>query len=291
VTTLVTGGGAGGAPYSKGLMAQSIMATGVAPARAWELARRIEARLDGRASVSIEALDELVEDALAAEEGDGAVARYRRWRRLDRLDRPLVVLIGGTAGTGKSTVASALAHRLGITRLTATDTIRHILRTFFPSDVMPEVHCSSFEAGHGVRDAPAGEDPDLVGFRRQAEHVGGAVRAIVERAVSERTPLVLEGVHLVPGVLPSGLREQAVVVHAILAVEDEARHRSHFLLRSEAQARGPAARYVERLETIRKLQDHLVEDARRDGVPVIVNASLDGAVAEALRLVLDAIPA
>jgi 2-phosphoglycerate kinase len=152
------------------------------------------------------------------------------------------------------------------------------------------VHCSSFEAGAAVPDAPAGEDHDLLGFRRQAEHVGGAVRAIVERAVSERTPLVLEGVHLVPGVLPAELREQTVVVHAVLAVEDEARHRSHFLLRSEAQARGPATRYVERLQTIRKLQDHLVADARRDGVPVIVNESVDGAVAEALRLVLDAIP-
>jgi 2-phosphoglycerate kinase len=108
--------------------------------------------------------------------------------------------------------------------------------------------------------------------------------------VTERTPLVLEGVHLVPGVLPAGLRAQAVVVHAVLAVEDEARHRSHFLMRSEAQARGPSARYLENLETIRKLQDHLVEHARRDGVPVILNETLDGAVAEALRLVLDAIP-
>ena len=291
MTTLVTEGGAGGVPYSKGLMAQSIMATGVAPARAWDLARGIEERLDARPSVGVEALHALAEEVLAAEEGSGAVERYRRWRRLDRLDRPLVVLIGGTAGTGKSTVAAALAHRLGITRLTATDTIRHILRTFFAADVMPEVHCSSFEAAGAVQDPSAGEDPDLLGFRRQAEHVGGAVRAIVERAVTERTPLILEGVHLVPGVLPPGLGEQAVVVHAVLAVEDEVRHRSHFLVRSEAQARGPAVRYLAQLGTIRKLQRHLVEQARDAGVPVIVNQTVDGAVAEALRLVLDAIPA
>jgi len=36
------------------------------------------------------------------------------------------VLIGGTTGTGKSTVASEVAHRLGITRVTSTDFIREV---------------------------------------------------------------------------------------------------------------------------------------------------------------------
>ena len=36
-----------GLPYSKGLMAQAISATGLSPGRAFELARVIEERLDG----------------------------------------------------------------------------------------------------------------------------------------------------------------------------------------------------------------------------------------------------
>ena len=35
-----------GLPYSKGLMAQTISATGLAPERAFDLARKIEQRLD-----------------------------------------------------------------------------------------------------------------------------------------------------------------------------------------------------------------------------------------------------
>ena len=43
--TIVTHRARGGLPYSKGLMAQSLSATGLTPSRAWALARLIEARL------------------------------------------------------------------------------------------------------------------------------------------------------------------------------------------------------------------------------------------------------
>jgi len=281
-----------GLPYSKGLMAQSLMATGLAPDRSHELARVIEARLwaRGEPTVPVGELRALAEAVILKQEGEAAAERWRRWQRVDRLDRPLVILLGGTAGTGKSTVATTLAHRLGITRLTSTDMIRHILRAFFAQEVMPDVHCSSFEARRVVEHLPAeGTDLDLLGFGIQAEHVASAVRAIVDRAATERTPLVLEGVHLVPGMLPADLVARTVVVHAVLAVEDEALHRSHFELRSEAQARGPASRYLEQLPTIRKLQAHLVARAEALDVPVIRTVGLDDAVAELLGLVFAAV--
>ena len=280
-------------PYSRGLMAQSIMATGIAPARAYDLARRIGERLKATSDgeVSIDDLRGLTEATLLAEEGFGAVERFRAWQRLDRLDRPLVVLIGGTAGTGKSTLATSLAHRLGISRLTSTDIIRNVLRAFFSPDVMPDVHYSSFEAGRAVRLHDDGEDVDLLGFRIQAEHVVSGVGAIIERAVQERTPLILEGVHLVPGILPAELLRRALVVQVVLAVRDEATHRSHFTMRGEAQARGPSNRYLDQLHCIRKLQGYLVERAERAGVPVLVNDHLDKSLATLLGMVIHAVAA
>jgi len=38
--------------------------------------------------------------------------------------------LGGCSGTGKSTVASLLAARLGISTVLSTDSIRHIMRNF-----------------------------------------------------------------------------------------------------------------------------------------------------------------
>src|SRR4051795_13666183 len=100
-----------GLPYSKGLMAQAISATGLSPGRAFELARVIEERLDG-GSIRTADLHALAEEVLRTEQDDLTARRYAGWRRLDRLERPLVVLMGGTTGVGKSTLASMLASRL-----------------------------------------------------------------------------------------------------------------------------------------------------------------------------------
>lgn len=281
-------------PYSKGLMAQSMMASGLPPSRSYELAKRIELRLRDRTEgeIRVAELRALAEDVLAAEEGEGAVLRFRRWQRLSRLDSPLIVMLGGAAGTGKSTLATMLAHRLGVTRVSATDVIRQVLRAFFSHEFMPAVHYSSFEAGAAVKlRASSEDDPDLVGFLRQAENVTTGVRAIVERAVEERTPMVLEGVHLVPGLVPDRLAERALLVRAVLTVPDEELHRNHLWARGAAHGQRPADRYIANFVTIRKLQSYLVEQAHAAGVPVIANEALDRSLAQIMDLVLDAIAA
>jgi len=264
-----------GLPYSKGLMAQALSASGLSPQRAFELAREVERRLAGRdvATIDLASLAALVEEVLVGEEGDAAVRRYRDWRRLDRLERPLIVMIGGAAGVGKSTLATMLAHRLGITRVIATDVIRQVLRAFFTHEAMPSVHHSAFEV-------------DAEGFHEQAELVGTGVAAIVARAGAERTPMVVEGVHAVPGALAPEVTGSCVAVQALLVVEDEGLHRGHFSLRGAAR---PAERYHARFAEIRLLQDHLSERARRAGVPVMNNENVDETLGRLMALVLDSV--
>lgn len=274
-----------GLPYSKGVMAQELSATGLGPGRAFELARIIERRLDARGEpqIGVRQLRELAEDVLRDEEGEDALRRYRDWQRLDSLDRPLIVLLAGTTGVGKSTVATMLAHRLGITRVIATDVIRQVLRAFFSYDFLPAVHYSAYEAGKAV--LKGGGDPDLVGYLEQARSVSTGVAAIVDRACKENTPLVVEGVHLVPGTLDPRLRERGVVVEALVTVEDEDMHRGHFSLRGGQR---PKDRYLAHFHQIRKLQEHLAGKAADAGVAVIDNVHVDEALQEVMDLVLAA---
>jgi 2-phosphoglycerate kinase len=153
---------------------------------------------------------------------------------------------------------------------------------------MPAVHYSAFEAGKSVDDlhGDPGADPDLVGFSRQAESIATGVEAIVERACLERTPMVLEGIHLVPGALPVELHDRCIAVEAVLRVEDEELHRSHFSMRGGHR---PAQRYLDRFEQIRKLQDYLVGRATKEGVAVIENDSVDRALPRLMDLVLDSV--
>lgn len=278
-------------PYSKGLMAMSLMASGLAPDRSYELATLIETKLVTRGGLDIASSDlsHLAEEVLAAEEDDVAVRHFRQWRRLDHLHKPLILMICGATGVGKSTLATMLAHRLGVTRVTATDMVRQVLRAFFSNQFMPAVHYSSFDADHGVRLDSSG-DALLTGFERQVEQVSVGIKALIERAAIERTSMVIEGVHCVPGAFDGLAQLDAVVVEVVVAIEDEDLHRSHFYARGQSQPRA-VERYLAAFNRIRRLQSYIVNRARKTGVPVVENSSLDEALVEVMNLVLETIEA
>jgi 2-phosphoglycerate kinase len=274
-------------PYSKGLMARALVAVGVPLGRAYELAKRIDQDLSqrGEQSVELERVEELAVDVLGEAEGSEAARRLRRFRELQELDLPVIVLVGGATGTGKSTVATEAAYRLGITRVTSTDFVRQTMRAFFSQEFMPSIHYSSFEAAEGLREPERAEDPVIAGFLEQTRNVLVGVRASIERALEEGWSMVLEGVHLVPGMLPR--IEGALVVQCVLAIEDEEEHSTHFLVRDAGlDGLRPHAKYIERLDDIRRIQEHIVGRALRHYVPVITHTDMRKASDAVLQLVL-----
>jgi 2-phosphoglycerate kinase len=280
-------GGEDGLPVSKGLLARALIATGVASTRAYELALTAEADLAsvGGRSLSMDRLHELAVETWGEEEASSVVRRLRLLGRLDELDLPIILLVGGATGTGKSTVATEIAYRLGITRVTSTDFVRQTMRAFFSQDFMPSIHYSSFEAGLSRDD----DDPDRVihGFLDQTRNVLVGVRAAIDRVLQEGWSMVLEGIHLVPGMLPAEI-DGALVVQCVLAIEDVEAHASHFWFRDTTTGGVRAFdRYLDSMGDIRVIQDYIVERAHKAGVPVIENANIEAAIAQAMELVLE----
>lgn len=282
----------GALPYSKGLMASSIMATGLAPERAFAVAERIEEHLRAR-SVPAVTRDELfatAEQMLEEAEGHEYADAYAKWHVVKRLEQPLVILIGGATGVGKSTVATQLGARLGINRVIPTDAIREVMRAMLEEELAPALHTSSFDADRLVHQPlPRRADPLLVGFREQAVMIAVGIRALVRRAVREGTPLVVEGVHVVPGLIdPAEFQEKAVVVPLLIMVENEELHRSHFQSRGQESHSRPVERYLEHFARIRKIQEHLVSLAREHAMPVVPSYDLDSTLSRILELAVSA---
>jgi 2-phosphoglycerate kinase len=276
-------------PYSKGLMARALIAVGVPADRAYQLARRLELDLAerGASSVPVERLEALAQEILGEEEGTRATGRLRRLADLQTLDTPIILLIGGSTGTGKSTVAAEVAHRLGITRVASTDFIRQTMRAFFSREFMPTIHYSSFEAGQALDDEVTG-DPAIVGFVDQCRHVCVGVDAAIRRSLTEGWSMVLEGVHLVPGLLPTEL-DGALLVHVVVEIADEDVHRMHFHVRDAATGGIRAMdKYLERLGDIRRVQTYIVGRARRESVPVVENANVERTIDTVIELVMQA---
>jgi 2-phosphoglycerate kinase len=271
-------------------MARALVVTGLDPERAYLVARRVDKDLSERgvAWVDLDRLGDVAADLIGEDEAARMVRRLRRLDALQRIEEPLLLIIGGATGTGKSTIATEAAHRLGITRVTSTDFIRQTMRAFFSEEFMPSVHYSSFEARLALTRAEEEESGDaaILGFLDQTRNVLTGAHAALERAAAERWSMVLEGVHLVPGMVTTDF-PGAFVVQCVVAIEDENLHRSHFWVRDYAtEGLRPLDKYLDELPQIRQIQEYLVERARRHDVPVIVNDSHETAIGDVLDLVL-----
>ena len=285
-------------PFSRGLLARSMHAAGLDLDRAYELVTDLEASLisEGETLVASNEIARRVDELLEQHVGKKSAQRYRLMRRIRNLPRPLVIYVGGASSTGKSTLSLELAPLLRIYRINATDTIRQVMRMVFTPNIMPALHSSSFEAA-GAYDVPSGEerpgsptDPEYVQrliatFEEQAKRVCVGVRAVVERAISENMNILVEGVHLVPGLVPfPDLEGAAYQVPMVLATLNEEVHRARFLTRSRLGGRR-AERYLESFDSIRTIHEYILQQAETHDVQELETSSGEQQVARSLRLV------
>lgn len=98
--------------------------------------------------------------------------------------------------------------------------------------------------------------------------------------------MVLEGVHLVPGMVPASL-DGALILHVIVEISNEDAHRMHFHVRDRATGGVRAMdKYLDRIDDIRRIQSFLVECARREGVEVVENADVERAIDSVIALAM-----
>ena len=269
-------------PFSKGLLAKSLTAAGISPKQAYHIAELVEGHLrkNNKLTVTSKFLKKVILQNITASAGEEKTEKYKNWQALGALDKPLIILVGGATGVGKSTIASEIAHRLGINRLTSTDSIREVMRMIFSKDIAPALQESSFHAAKTIR-TPVNEktDPVIAGFMEQTAVVSVGIEAIIKRAINENLHMVIEGIHIVPGFLDLKLFKDAFVVPLIIAVEDEKVHKSHFYMRGvQTHQQRPFEKYVNNFEAIRKIGFYIESLAQKNSVSVIQSYSLDNTI-------------
>jgi 2-phosphoglycerate kinase len=278
-----------GLPYSKGLTASSLMVTGLGPIKSYHVANKVEEELIalGKDAVSEEHLTDLTLEVLRREAGDAYAQAFVKWQSVSQLDMPLIILLGGATGVGKSTIATQLATRLGITRVISTDAVREVLRSALTSEMFPTLYSSSFEADKAVRQPiPHSGDRLIIGFREQAQAVAVGAKALIDRAIAEGTDLILEGAHLVPGFLEGASSEDALIVPLLVVVESEELHKNHFYWRTRDVRQRPGNRYLNNFKKIRRIQKYMESSALIRSVPRISHIDLDATLSEIIDHVI-----
>jgi 2-phosphoglycerate kinase len=278
-------------PFSKGVLAQSLLAAAVAPDEAFTVAREIEADLvqAGRRVIGRDELRRLVGETLARTLGKRSAMRYRVWRNFLDHDKPMILLLGGAAGVGKTALAQEVAHRLGIPRVASTDAIRQVMRIMLSKELVPSLHASSYDAHLSTPGLEDVDDPVIEAFRSQASTVSVGVRAMIDRAVEENTSTIVEGVSIIPGLLDlSAWAGDAHVIFLTVSTLDADAFASRFRSRGRSSSRG-VHRYVENLDAILRIQEHVLELADQHELAIVDNQNFDNSVRSVLRHVIESL--
>jgi 2-phosphoglycerate kinase len=263
--------GESGVPFSKGILSQSLEASGIEPTISHSLAQAIEKTLmqHRKSEITRDEIRELTGQILEDRYGVEHAERYQLWRSLKNPVKPLIILLGGSAGVGKSTIAVELAHRLGITRVISTDSVREVMRIMFSPELMPTIHRSSFDAWRAY-DRPKGLQEDIVisAFMEQASRISAGVYALMDRSLNEKVSTIIDGVHIIPGFIRREYSEKALLCEMVITTEDADIHRERFHTRSQQASTRGAQKYLDNFDSIRKIQDFIVLQAHNEKVPV-----------------------
>ena len=224
--------------------------------------------------------------------GADSARRYLVLVDFFRGHRPLVLLLGGAPGTGKSAVATEIAHRLEIARTQSTDLLREVMRMMIPDRLLPVLHTSSFDAWWTLpANSHTSDDPDTnlaAGYRAQAELVSVACEAVITRSLREQTSLILEGVHIDNALLAKLPKDAgAVIVPAMLAVLNPDRLRGRIARRGDRVDDRRAERYLENFDAIWRLQSILLSDADRWHLPIIPNNHREQVIRDVTGTIVD----
>jgi 2-phosphoglycerate kinase len=280
-------------PFSVGILSHSLIACAIPERVARKGAHKVFATLrnGGYTEIDHKTLRRLTHRCLREHCSQAAADRYLSWRKFERSGKPLIVLIGGTTGTGKSTVTSEVAYRTGIARLQSTDMMREIIRAYLTSQAVPTLGYSSFEAWRGIQ-APTegkdgnGETPLVAGFLAQFTTIKPAIEKAVARAITEGEDMIIEGVHVLP--MHLNLRnagEKAILVPMMLATLKKKLLGEQLKRRCRENAERRSSRYAEKLDEIWEMQSYLLSEADAHGVPIIANRNVYATVFEVLDLI------
>ena len=279
------------AHYSRGRQRLGLLCAGLRAEKAVSVAAQIHAQLieSGVREVHHDELRRITYGVLRDGSGTKSAKRYLTWQAMRRSGRPLIVLVGGATGTGKSTIAAQLSHVLDVVRTQSTDMLRESMRMMIPERLMPVLHRSTFDAWESLpaRAWASHEDKIAAGYLAQTNLLRVSCGAVLGRALKEGLSMVLEGIHVHSSLLSEVAgHSDAVVVPVILGVLKPKELKRRIRGRGRTIPARRAKRYLDNFDDIWTLQSFLLAEADRTGVPIVANDDIEMTVRDVILAVL-----
>lgn len=193
-----------------------------------------------------------------------------------------VIMIGGGAGTGKSTLAWQLAHSFGVRNVISTDMIRQVLRD---SGHAPDVLTKeTWEAWRCVGDEKNAETL-YAGLQAQSEMICQTLVSLAKYALSKGMCTIIEGIHILPNLdLRSLKSDSRCIVFFVDAPED--RIDKNFELRKHSTHMREIRSGFSSLEDRITLHEQMLRIAREANLPVVQGEDWNSILSQSRELVI-----
>lgn len=177
-----------------------------------------------------------------------------------------IILIGGVPGVGKTSISGYIARNLGINIVLSGDYIREAVRGFVDDGNI--LNTSVYDSWKFFGENS--EENVIRGFYAQGEMVNRATRRIINRAIDNGEPAIIETLYFIPEQLQDIIEKiKAIYIY----IEDEDLHIARLNERENyTHFSSPGNRLSSNIKNYRIIMRRSLDDARKVGVFTINNS-------------------
>ena len=164
---------------------------------------------------------------------------------MNDLVSPLIILIGGAAGTSKTTFGKKICNEFDIDHRLGTGFIREIAKSYISREENPFLYNYSFQPHINIS--------PFENLYKQSAVINNSMELCINRSYNEGTSLLIEGVNVIPGLIDTTHCSFMIV----LSVEDYDQHYS--MINGKTHFKRKISR--KKFTNVRLIQERLMEAA------------------------------
>ncbi len=217
------------------------------------------------------------------------LSEYEKLKGMSKDIPPIVVVLEGASATGKSIVGLEIVNNLVATRFISSDTVRQVLRSTMSENEYPELYCHTYQAYLHRQTGPEDLNPVIRGYLAQCEIITPQIIRMTERIISEGVTGVVEGVHVLPGMLQ---RISSGVIEILIHPDDET-HRAMFTNKHSATKLRTVAEDIETREKefsgTRAIQNYMLKLAQEAKVPIVKMIDFEDVTVSVSKIIVESV--